>query len=454
MSATNEILNRLQEMPVNEAIFWNSKRISYREFLDLIDLWADRLDDAGVMAGDVCAVYGDYSPNTISIMFALIKRNAIVMPLTGDVDTEMNDMLALAGGGTLFKFFKDDTYELVHHESDHTPALINNFRTREHPGLLVFTSGSTGKPKGILQDVELVCRKFLERRPGWRTIMFLLMDHFGGFNTLISTFAYGGTAVCLADRNPGTVAATIEESRATLLPTTPTFLNYLIVSKQYVDCDLSSIKLISYGTEPMPESTLQTLGELFPNCKLKQTYGLSELGVLRSSSKSNGSLWLKVGGAGFETKVLNGVLWVKSESNMVGYLNAPDPFDEDGWICTNDLVEQDNGYIRFVGRASEVINSGGKKIFPAEVENVLLEIKNVADAIVDGRSHPIMGQVVQARVALISDEPVNAAIERLRTECNKRLATYKVPVRFKIVKDGDLRSARFKKARLPSAPRP
>jgi len=234
---------------------------------------------------------------------------------------------------------------------------------------------------------------------------------------------------------------------ANLLPTTPTFLNFLIMSNQYGAHDLSSIELITYGTEPMPEATLHKIEGIFPRTRLKQTYGLSELGVLRSESKEDGSLWLKVGGEGFETKVVDGTLWIRSEANMVGYLNAPNPFDEDGWMCTGDVVEEKDGYILFRGRTTEIINTGGKKVFPVEVENVLVQLPNIVDVAVEARPHPIMGQVVQARVSLQEPEDLSALSERLRTECNKHLARYKVPVRYIIVDEQELRSSRFKKMR-------
>ena len=112
-----------------------------------------------------------------------------------------------------------------------------------------------------------------------------------------------------------------------------------------------------------------------------------------------------------------------------------------------DVVEEKDGYILFRGRKTEVINTGGKKVFPVEVESVLLELPNIRNAAVEARPHPIMGQVVQARVSLIEPEDPAALSERLRTECNKLLARYKVPVRYIIVKDEELHSARFKKVR-------
>jgi acyl-CoA synthetase (AMP-forming)/AMP-acid ligase II len=199
----------------------------------------------------------------------------------------------------------------------------------------------------------------------------------------------------------------------------------------------------------MPEETLLKLRRAFPNARLKQTYGLSETGTLRSKSQSDNSVWVKVGGDGFDVKVVDDVLWVRAAANMVGYLNAPNPFDAEGWLCTGDRVEVDGEYMRILGRDSDIINVGGQKVFPAEVENVLLQAPGVSEASVFGSRHPLMGSVVNARVSLDADEERDAAIERLRRHCRDHLAKYKVPVRFEIVQAEAQHSARYKKLRQP-----
>ncbi|MCH8006732.1 MAG: AMP-binding protein, partial [Planctomycetes bacterium] len=137
-------------------------------------------------------------------------------------------------------------------------------------------------------------------------------------------------------------------------------------------------------TEPMRQSTLRRFHELLPKVQLQQTYGLTETGVLRSKSKSSDSLWVRIGGKGFETRVVEGILQIKAESAMLGYLNAPNPFTEDGWMDTGDLVEVDGEFIRFLGRESEIINVGGEKVYPAEVENVIQQMEGVEDVAVTG----------------------------------------------------------------------
>jgi long-chain acyl-CoA synthetase len=413
----------------------------------MINAWSVRLTVNQIGLGSVCGILANYSPQVCALFFALLKAKSILVPFSFVAEAEMPSFLPLAGVQRLFRFDANDNWTLEKFENIPQNDLVVSFLERDVPGLIVFTSGSTGKPKGILHDCEKVMRKFVDERPGWRTILFLMIDHFGGFNTLLSSFAYCGTGICLTDRSPDVVCRIIEQSKATLLPTTPTFLNLLIASGSFKSYDLSSVKLITYGTELMPEATLQKVKSIFPSAQVKQTYGLSELGVLRSKSESNGSVWVKIGGEGFDIKVVDNILWVRSESNMVGYLNAPSPFDEEGWMNTGDQVKVNGEYVRFLGRKTEIINVGGQKVFPIEVETVLLQDENIREVTVYGVKHPLMGQVVQARVSLYHPEDPELLTERLRKLCLSHLTKFKVPVRFTIVKEETQHSARFKKIR-------
>jgi acyl-CoA synthetase (AMP-forming)/AMP-acid ligase II len=242
------------------------------------------------------------------------------------------------------------------------------------------------------------------------------------------------------------VCAAIAAHKVELLPTSPTFLNLLLVSEAYRQYDLSSLKLVTYGTEMMPQRTLDRLTELLPNVTFQQTYGLSELGILRSKSERSNSLWVKVGGEGFETKIKDGALWIKAHSAMMGYFNAPSPFDEDGWMNTGDMVEAQGDYVRFLGRASEIVNVGGRKVYPAEVEDALLAIPNVRDVTVSAEPHPITGNIVVARFNLLKPEEVSSFRKRVREFCRGRLDAFKIPARIEIV-DADQFSGRFKKMR-------
>ncbi len=447
MESIKTVIERMRCKESEVALFWNNEEYSYQEFMQLVDAWSARLPDYNIGRGTVCGFVAEYSPQVCALIFALMQTKAILVPFTTAIEHELPEFIEIAAVECLFKFESDDSYTFKKCSTPVPNELTTAFLARDVPGLIVFTSGSTGKPKGILQDCERVMRKFVKPRQGWSTVLFLMLDHFGGFNTLLSTFAYGGTGVCLPDRSPEAVCRVIEQSCATLLPTTPTFINLLITSYCYKNFDLSSVKLITYGTEVMPATTLAKVKEIFLNAKVKQTYGLSELGVLRSKSESDESVWVKIGGEGFETKIVDNILWIRSEANMVGYLNAPNPFDEEGWMCTGDHVEIRGEYMRILGRKSEMINVGGQKVFPAEIENILLSAGNISEVTVVAVPHPVMGYVVKAKVSLNEPEDRFQLTQRLRTFCMERMAKYKVPVKYEIVYERDQHNRRFKKIR-------
>jgi acyl-CoA synthetase (AMP-forming)/AMP-acid ligase II len=300
--------------------------------------------------------------------------------------------------------------------------------------------------KAALHDFDKLLLKFLKPRPAFRTLTFLMLDHIGGINTLFYVLSQGGTVVPVKGRDPASVCRMIERHQIELLPTTPTFLNMLLISEAYLHHDCSSLRMITYGTESMPSTTLEHLHAALPGVELKQTYGVSELGILQTKSRGSGSLWLRVGGNGYETKVVDNVLWIRSESAMLGYLNWPSPFNTEGWFCTGDSVEVDGEWLRILGRKSEIINVGGEKVYPGEVEGVLHEVENIRDVVVVGRANPISGQVVFARVVLHHPEPIEQVFKRIRCHCRGRLEPFKVPASIELV-DEPFHGDRFKKMR-------
>lgn len=450
MSALQRYLARLRAAGDAPAIHESGVEFSYAQLMDRCDRWSGHLEEQAIGAGSVCGFIGDYSLDTCALVLALMQANAVFAPFTPAVKSEIPKYVATAGVEAIIRRDERGEWATTRTGLTSTNPLIAQFRKQRAPGLVVFTSGSTGEPKGILHSCERVLQKFMTVRRPHRTVLFLLMDHFGGFNTLLGVFANGGVGICLRDRSPDAVCDAIEGGRATLLPTTPTFLNLLIASGAYRGRDLSSMSLITYGTEVMSEVTLQRAREVFPSAELKQTYGLSELGVLRSKSEASASTFVRLGGPGFEVKIVDDTLWIRSEANMVGYLNAPSPFDNEGWLCTGDKVEQKGDFVRILGRESDMINVGGQKVFPIEVEAVLCEAENVSDAAVRAARHPLLGSVVHATVTLLRPEDPVTLRERLRRHCAGRLARYKVPVRFEVVSDLAV-SERHKKLRDKTA---
>src|SRR5699024_5983129 len=128
----------------------------------------------------------------------------------------------------------------------------------------------------------------------------------------------------------------------------------------------------------------------------------SETGIVNTASRSSDSLLIKISDPSTRYKVVEGELWLQSAKRILGYLNASnDSFTGDGWFRTGDIVEEaSDGYLRIKGRRKEIINVGGQKVVPAEVESVLLKLPAVVDCKVYGEANVMTGQSVAANVVI------------------------------------------------------
>ena len=443
------ILDRWKSSAESDAVVWQERVYDYRTLLALFDEWKERLPKLGVTPGSVVVLDADFSPNAVALFFALVDQRCVLVPLSTASRNTRAEFIEIAGAEIAVSVDADDGVTTERLSAAGNQALYNLLRERRHPGLVLFSSGSTGKSKAAVHDLVPLLEKFKVRRKTLRAISFLLYDHIGGVNTMLYTLSNGGCLITVEQRDPDSVLAAVEKHRAELLPTSPTFLNLMLLSEAYKRYDVSSLRLVSYGTEPMPEHTLKRLHELLPDVALQQTYGLSELGILQSKSREPDSLWVKVGGEGFETRVVDGILQVKARSSMLGYLNAPSPFTDDGWFNTNDVVEVDGDYLRILGRKSDIINVGGEKVYPAEVENVIQELEAIAEATVYGEKNAITGNIVCADITAAA--PLDSWREKelialVKQHCREKLQKYKVPLRVNIVTEQQ-HTERFKKSR-------
>ena len=405
------------------------------------------LQNRGVQRGQTVYLLADYAPSVFCMILALAAMRCIVVPMTRGSVIEEGEALSISGCDHLINFAPDGVgWELAARGVAVENLMLVDFRASGKAGLVLFSSGSTGKPKGMLHDFDRVADKFRTIRQPVVAIPFLMLDHFGGINTLLAITASLGTVVTAANRAIATICEAIATHKVELLPTTPSFLTLLAATDLSERYDLSSLNRITYGTETMPQATLDRIRQRFPRVELQQTYGLSEVGVLRSQSRPDGSLWVRIGGAGFETEVRDGILWIRSDYRMIGYLNAPSAFDEKGWFNTQDLVEVDGDYFRILGRITDLINVGGQKVYPAEVEDVILMQANISDVVVLGEKHALLGQIVVAKVLLLEPEAPAQLRLRLRKACLAKLATFKVPVKIELM-ENEIYSARFKKVR-------
>lgn len=394
------------------------------------------IDLSKIRKGDVVALIGDFNPPSILTLLQLVDLGVVIVPLTRETTHEHEYFFDTALVDVVV-----DHGNVRRREQNKSHEFIRALRDQGHAGLVLFSTGTTGRPKAILHDLTLFLKRFSTPRPTLRTINFLLFDHIGGINTLFHTLFNKGVVVAPEERTVTSILNTCSKYDVEVLPTTPTFLRMMLMSGAVPDMVPSCLKVITYGTERMDQPTLDDLCRLLPEVDFRQTFGMSELGIVRVKSESRSSLFMKIGGEGVETKVEENVLYIRSQSRMLGYLNALSPFDNKGWYNTKDVVEARDGYYKVVGRVSDVINVGGLKFMASEVERVALEFPNVELVKAYAKPNPITGQHVEMSV----QPKQNAEIEKnlLHEHLKSRLQPHMVPkrVRIEIVAVGH----RFKK---------
>lgn len=420
--------------------------VSYCDLLARIETLQHRFEAEGIGAGASVQLKGDFGQDGVASLLALLRIGAIVTPVAPSSFEKAEEFAKVSEAGFVVDAFQD---QITATGQETTHPLFAKLVGAGHPGLVIFSSGTTGVSKGALHDVTRLLGKF--RTPGkdFVTLAFLLFDHIAGVDTLFYCLSNASTIVTTANRTPENITRLMARTKTEVLPAAPSFLNLVMLTGAAETQDLSALKIITYGAEMMPESLLKRLNKAFPGVRLIQKYGTSELGALKSRSENNASLWLALGVEGEDWRLgSDGLFEIKSKTTMLGYLNAPSPFTEDGWYRTGDRIERrDDGMIRFLGRESDLINVGGQKVFPAEVENALKTIEGVADAAVFGKPHPILGAVVCAKIHmqdLTVDVPGARAL--IRRALLGTLEPYKIPQKIELTSE-TLTTARFKQRR-------
>lgn len=451
-----DLISNLNDFGDNPVIFEKDRRYSYKDLFNQVANYYHQLLENKVSSSETIVLLSDYSFDYISLLLALYQNGNIIVPITTKIDREKDMMMSQVPVDYVIDIDSDNRLNVlkntIPHEIDEAKInLLQNFKDKGKSGLVLFSSGISGKPKSMLHDFEsLALVKNNQRKKSLRFILFLLFDHIGGINTMLHILNSGGAMILTEDRDPSHIAELIEKHQVNVLPTTPTFLNLFLLSDILDKFNLRSLRLITYGTEPMPESLLMRLKEKFKFVKFLQTFGTSETGVFNVINKTN-STSIKIDDSIVEYKIVNSELWIRSKTQILGYLNHDQAnFTDDGWFKTGDMVEeQEDGFMKIMGRFNEVINVGGQKVLPVEVESVLTKNESISNCRVYGAQNDITGQMVMAEVVLNIDKGLTKSEVRknLKQLCHDSLEEFKIPVKFKFVNEIKM-NRRFKKEKV------
>jgi malonyl-CoA/methylmalonyl-CoA synthetase len=312
--------------------------------------------------------------------------------------------------------------------------------TSDDPAMLCYTSGTTGTPKGALLSHANVLASPAALALAWRwtaddrLVLALPLFHAHGLAIgLHGTLLTGASAVLVPQFSPDAVLDAARDQHGTMFFGVPTMYDRLARSDR-VD-ELAQLRLCVSGSAPLAPALFDTLREQAAVTVLER-YGMTET-LMNVSNPYHGER--RAGTVGFplpgvETDIAdNGELRVRGPNVFRGYWERPDADTEsfvpttDGtepWFRTGDIVETDNdGYISIVGRAKELIISGGYNVYPREVEDVLRELPGVDDVAVIGTPSDEWGEIVTAVV--VADPTLDT--DALLAAAAEQLAPYKRP---------------------------
>jgi fatty-acyl-CoA synthase/feruloyl-CoA synthase len=466
--------NRVGE---REAIVAAERRWTWRELESDIAAAAAALLTFGLRKHDRIAILSANSPEFILASHAASRLGAIVVPVnTRLAAPEIAHILADSGATVLA--FNSAQAELAEAAGRMAEAvtLLSLGSSARHPDLLageyrdaavhedraveqddafiLYTSGTTGKPKGVLLDhhravwAAMAQIVSLGLRDGDRYLHLAPMYHSGGMTFLNATTLVGGTHIVVPKFDPRTVLDTIERHRATWLFAVPTMYQQILHCHEHKRADLKSWRVGIFGAAPMPAAAIERLLAAFPDVAFFQQCGQTEAGPtgiystmdqVRSRPQSSGHLAQPF----VEARVVDvhgndtppgevGELVFRGEAVTKGYWNQPQATQEvirDGWLHTGDLMQvYDDGAMRLVDRLRDVIITGGRNVYSAEVELAIADHPQVVDVAVIGRPDPEWGETVVAFITAADGSDVTPA--SIRQHCASRIADYKIPREF------------------------
>lgn len=442
----NWIFNNFKKFENKISIIYKNQTYTYLQLLLQIQKIEKNILPQ-IKKNEVVAIIGDYSFESIALLFVLYKNRNIIVPITSVAKSEIKEKIEESYCDKVVKIVDEKYFieNVVIYKEKH--EIIKTLQEKNSSGLILFSSGSTGKPKAMVHNFDNLINSYKDKKEkSLNMIIFLMFDHIGGLNTLLNILSTGSSMIIPENRNPDDICKLIQDYKITVLPSSPTFLNLILMSNSHNKYDLSSLKMITYGTETMPDSLLNILKDIFPKVKFLQTFGTSETGIANTKSKASNSTFMKIEDLDLEYKIVENELWLKSKTQILGYLNSSmDSFTKDGWFKTGDLVETlDDDYLKIIGRNKEVINVGGQKVLPSEVESIILSMKEIDDCMVYGEKNIITGETVVCDV-VCKNEIQNIKV-LIRKFCKDKLDNYKIPTKVNIVDKTNF-THRFKKIR-------
>ncbi len=303
--------------------------------------------------------------------------------------------------------------------------------------VIVLTTGTTGLPKGARYtwSRHAGAIRVAPGLTGSRWLLTYNLNHFAGLNVFLTVLCNHGTLVIPDSMDIDPLVRCIKTQAVTHISGTPTFWRVFLGLLRERDARDLRLAHITIGGEAVTDDVLERIRALFPEVPVSQIYATTELGVcftVRDNRKGFPRSYLYRTDLPVRLRIADGELFVRSPHGMLGYVGAAES-PQDDWFATGDLVRVEGDRVVFMGRKSEVINVGGQKLHPHEVEEIILSVEGVSAVRVYGTPNPVTGQLVTADVQLLPGHDPDAVTAQIRDRCAARLERHKRPRIIQIV---------------------
>jgi acyl-CoA synthetase (AMP-forming)/AMP-acid ligase II len=423
-----------------------------------LDTWSDRVARAlaamGVGRGDRVAWWGDTSLAAMPIFAGLAKLGAVFAPVNarlgpaeaGEVVGYARPRLVVVDSERGGLGEQSVTHAELFAAADglDEPVVETAALEERDPHVIFFTSGSTGRPKGVVLSHRVTClRSFpaLAADVGEAgTVCMFPLFHMAGWSMAMNAWQARAPLHLVTTPDAPSLLGAVERRRASRLYLIPAVWAR-VLEHGVSGYELSSLREADTGTSATPPELVAAIRDALPHTVTRIFYGSTEAGpgaVLghHDLARKPGSVGLPQ--PGVDVRLADdGEVCLRSEYLMDGYFEQPDESAaalRDGWYHTGDLGALDGeGYLSIVGRARDVIRTGGETVAPREVEAILADHPGVAEVAVVGLPDPEWGELVCAVVVPAADAAGTVDLSRLRSHCNGRLARFKQPRRVAVV---------------------
>jgi long-chain acyl-CoA synthetase len=453
------------------AIVFEDRVLGYRELALQAAAVATGLARAGIARGDRVGIFLPNVPVFAVVYHALVRIGAVavsinVMSKRDEVRHILNDCAAtaLVTTGDLLanvpprpeipsvrEVFADESLSaLLAGPADGSPPVAVDADT---PAAILYTSGTTGRSKGavlthgnVVSNVEAT-RTIIGMREDDVTICFLPLFHCFGQNFVLNATLYAGATLVLQRRFvPDDALAVCERHRVTMFFGVPTVYIALLAHSRAAEA-LRGVRYFFSAAAILPTHVERSWQER-TGLHIHEGYGLTETSPFASYNHSRAHKAGAVGApiAGVEMRVIDpdgrplgdgevGELCIKGPNVMRGYFGRPEETARaivDGWFRTGDVGYRDaEGDYFLVDRVKDMINVGGFKVWPREVEEVLFEHPGVRESAVVGMPDDMHGEAVKAFVIPREGTALDAA--QIVAYCREKLSAYKIPKHVEIV---------------------